>query len=286
MADFLARLAARSLGQLQSVQPRRASQFEPDAATSGAAASGVFEVEAEREQRAPQAIRPLRGTSLRPEEGQAEDGAAGMPRRRSEAQRMAAGLQGATDAMLEMEPVQYAPDLDMVAERPRDSGPTQAPPETAPLAMQSRSESPLDVDHHVEPQFDRIDMEPSPAAPAPVRLPPASATRIEPVAAVAQTRGPGDPEPGGPPPSTRHGAGDVVQVATRLPAPGERPAEDAVTRAWPAPEAAPQITMSIGRIEVKAAPSPAPVRPTQRPASPQPSLSLGEYLERSRRRRR
>jgi hypothetical protein len=48
-----------------------------------------------------------------------------------------------------------------------------------------------------------------------------------------------------------------------------------------------RVTVAIGRIEVTAARPPEPVLPVRQPppAQPKPQLSLGEYLERSRRRR-
>jgi len=74
-----------------------------------------------------------------------------------------------------------------------------------------------------------------------------------------------------------------LRVATRVAA--RAGVGDAPTNSEPA-QPAPQVTVSIGRIEVRAAPRPEPVRPVQPAARPQPTLSLGEYLERSRKGRR
>jgi len=88
-------------------------------------------------------------------------------------------------------------------------------------------------------------------------------------------------------PREGHGTAEIEEASQHQPAPvvarpqvthvpRAEPAAPPATKEAPAPEAAPTIQVTIGRVEVRATPPPAPA--PQRPRAKPPVMSLDEYL--------
>ena len=275
MADFLARLAARSLGQLPSVRPRNPSRFEQDTAPVQERPIDALEVELEP------APRVTRTAPVLPGRDQEDETAVSAPRRSRFKQAAAPAVTTVS------EHVRQAPEPDTIV----DSLPAAVP---APPA-QERAPATLPLERiRSEPEFQEEPLAPRdversqmPGLRASVESGPSALSTIhqERVSDTADGRT-GNPETAVPPERTRPATSvpaDALRVATRVVEPSRD--TDVQARSAPAP-AAPQVTVSIGRIEVKTAPRSEPVRLAQPPARPQPALSLGEYLARQRKGRR
>jgi hypothetical protein len=281
MADFLANLAARSLGQLPSVMPRRASRFEPIAE---ALEERVEDIAVER-------------SLTRPATPMAETMDSGTKAR----------ITRSDPAPVDPRTVKASPPVTGVTPAP----PTPAPDDDLPeLAIdraedrEARSEPP--APHHDQPtrQFEsrpRADVRHD-AAQEPTFAPAASSPHRDDAreadASADARRSPEDPsQPAitAPPlqgkavfetsTAAPNGLG-VVEVGRHVLA-TQRIDESPAPMPTIAPATAPRITVTIGRIEVKAPPAPAP-QPS--PAAPSraesPRMSLDDYLRRGPRGRR
>ena len=279
MADFLANLAARSLDQLPSVQPRNPSRFESDAARGQERTLDEFELEVEPTRPAIRAAAPRASRDSGPDGDEilAPPGHSYLEVD-GEAQRTVTDV---VEHVREISgPGGIAEPLDEAAQAPHAQTRVAAPysPDPVQPVIQLDAESALTTD-----------LERAPASQQQARResgPPAvAASRDERLTEVVREPA-GDPGIIAPAERTTAAAetpAGALRVATRIAAPAG--AHDAPRSSEPA-QAAPQVTVSIGRIEVKAAPRAEPVRPTPPAAKPQPALSLGEYLERSRKGRR
>lgn len=269
MADFLATLVTRSQGRLDSVRPRRPSPFETVPGSRG----GVRVADA------------------------------------------AAWLWPDPAA-----PAMSSPPVPSLDDQPTASPPADTPPivaATAPVAPvpeppASAADRPRfdQAESHVlhlpgDPEPWHRDLAP-PSAPAHDSLRSMAAARGDRRREPVEPRPPASPRPdtGAESPvapsrtespiTLRQAAAAVAQPAAHGRQPGEAPLlmteptdGDPGRRVAPFPAAAapaPQVTVAIGRVEVKAAPA---IEPVRRPPPPvRPRLSLTEYLARPRRGRR
>lgn len=299
MSDFLSRLAARALGEPPALVPVVPSRWE---GTGEGASPGIVEAAAERV-----APPPARPSDSRPESDSEPDSAAPPRRRRAAPEAFdphpppadpplrprrpppvdagAAAFHTSPEAPRVAPPRDEArrdPGLPHEIEEVRVSAPAPVhsdPPAATPAAAPRRTAAAA----------------PAPAAPFEIAeehfLVPARRSRPAPVA-----REDGDDRPRE---VTEPVARPEVHSVTREDegartkeariAAGEAPrgpAATSVTMAGSdesAGEARPTIRVTIGRIEVRAAPPPAPARPAA-PAWTPPVMSLEEYLAREGRR--
>lgn len=277
MADFLATLVARSQGQLDSVRPRRLSRFEAEPGPPGVGGEEAATVPGgQAPARSPS---PPRATA--PRDDQQATGAPPLP--------------PAPDAapMPAARPPQTAQPDPSPAIVSHDDGqhatsvpppPTQAAPAVEP--RQARQHAPA-------PPPDRTDVPPDETPRPPVRP---STTPLDTVAAVPTAPPEMPPEPPRPradgQPSPRDTASRVESLeqpapiaadALRLTTRPTSPADDQPARGEREGEGRPpRVTVTIGRVEVKQAPSPEPARRPPTTSRPRPKLSLDDYLARSR----
>jgi hypothetical protein len=271
MGDLLLSLAARSLGRLDGVRPRLPAVFEPvQLPPSPVPHGGAVEVEAERPR--PSLIQPP------PARGQAEVVQPPLGR-----------------AAREPSPERAAVPPVLVAEQPTD----RSRPGGGDLRDREQDPSPAPVAYG-GPRVPRDRLpgpEPQPEPEAGLLARPPATPRPEAPPPVSPPAGEWSPPPSdaGPPIT-----GDSSSASSSVFPEGARPAEALhllaevarPDRAWsegrPRQDgaAAPRVTVSIGRVEVRAPASQAPAPPVSPPvAEPDPRLSLADYLERSRRRR-
>ncbi|HMM42141.1 MAG TPA: hypothetical protein PKA95_09590 [Thermomicrobiales bacterium] len=273
MADLLSSLAARALGELDSVRPRVVSAFERPAIATGSGWVDALEVELPVEPvTRPSAAQPARPV---PDDPAAPPLDVSTPR---------APLPGPPPPV---EPVIARKTVPIETAAPVVTTDVAESERHAPIARPARPEPPA--------------RERRPAAavgPVPAREPipqivptPAEAEPRAPQPAIRETvvlidRRPTErPSPDAPRDRTRDVAGPATEPATprilARPVPAREPGLIPVARREPAP--APPVIVTIGRVEVSLSRPTEPPRPIPRPASPQPAMSLGEYLERSRR---
>lgn len=292
MSDFLSRLADRALGKDAPVSPRLRSRFEPERMVSGAGL-GWAEASSQRAEGMPADVTPAVGTPAG-REPYLDAGGAGLRRPAPPA----SGVRRAVTARQASEPRD---------DRARGPAPTAAPPVRAPaFPGVPAGESAVHLPSHP----DRTDAPDTPGAGqrAATRLDPPSTGAGRPPGERSRARvraaHPGEHPVGGiePPPSARlvlrddawavlagpgaqpagapspggEMAGRTYEVlAARVLGPHDR------NRALQNPDPEPVINITIGRIDVRAAPPPEAER-RGRPASrggPEP-LGLNEYLRR------
>ena len=302
MGSYLDNLAARTLGVLDVVRPRRPSRYEPVVATDPASfvapdvVDAFVRVEPGRE---PRAAPP------------AADAAGPRP----PTPRPSPGSDGET-AGSEAD----APRHSEAAPRRRRDG-MPRPPQVAPTAedrvrhptVRERAASPwIEPTQEVREGPEHEPGRPRRPAPTP---PPAGRQSLESKPPLALTRPAATPRDGASPPSSVP-AEDARRASEPLPpSPSEIEAHgpiatDAIRaivrelaearpdRDGPAPEerftpatvepaaAAPTITVTIGRIEVRALTRAQPGPPAVRPAPPRPRMTLDAFLAQRRRDRR
>jgi len=317
MSDLLARLAARALGQLPAVQPRVRSRYEPAPSLAAEVPSPAPALDAAEGPIATEgtaAASPAEAPagSLVPARLRAKPAAPeAMPlppvARSAEATEIAAELEGEPAAVAETRSVR--PGMDTGSESRRAESPLT--PERRPAAaaperqraiasISSRSgaagSSPAAQAVQRPP---RPSQEPPPAVPAPFAaprsgpaLPPCLA---DPAAAGGGRERAGIEAAGGLPPhevpapetEAPSGAEILVERSPLVPRatlrerpvrPGTGlPATDSRRERGPTAAAEPVVRVTIGRIEVRAAPPPPPAA-ILRPAAPR--LTLEEYLRR------
>lgn len=164
---------------------------------------------------------------------------------------------------------------DVSGAQPR--APLAGPAQPGPPARERRPAAALDPPPAHEPT-------PS-IAPAPADVEPrAPQPAIRETVVLIDRRPPEHPSPDAPPDRGRDIAVPPSPATPRIlarPVPAREPALNPVVRREPAP--APPVIVTIGRVEVTLSRPVEPPQPAPRPEPPQPAMSLGEYLERSRR---
>lgn len=279
--DFLARMVARSLGRGGQVAPRLPSLFESPQALAPEGEEPASLIQA----RAVRMDGPVGLPADTPDVPAAPAGRPAPPM--AGANTIGARAQPLPEPAWRPAPVPSAPAWDAPPARPAQAAPDAGifpAPSPGPRPGRSMADA-------SPPRLDRVPVPRAPAPPAPTLLSaragtphaalkgPATATGI---AGVVMPTARSEPD-------AHDGRGAVsrpgVLVAERavlpLPSPsphdaarGRHPPNSAMTSA-----AAPVITVSIGRVEVRAQPA----APARRPAAPvqAPPLSLDDYLKRN-----
>jgi hypothetical protein len=278
MADFFTRLAERTLGRAHTIQPLLPSVFAPGAT--------LLDAEPEAERESPLSAPTAERRSPQPAAPQQESTRSLMSSQ-TNAQRHAEPQPAIRDTVSRAEPIAEAAALSSVQPRPSIDSERAIPQPRAQAASPLEHSAPAAAP--IQPRRSRLDTEATDAEQAGAvpttnfRIDPAAA-RPRPGQAASDRASIGQPER-----ATLLPLADEPAVTRSQPRPATSSQPELVPRPQPqmrfqpatqAPEPvavqpAPQIHVSIGRIEVRAV-TPTPT-PTLEP-TPKPQLSLDDYL--------
>jgi hypothetical protein len=274
MADFLTNLAARALGQTNSIRPRQERRFEP--------ANNVYEevhvINVERVRRP-----PAQPATRRENDFQSWD-----------------KMADATDPADQPELEQPSTPMNPVQQPAARPGTDTLPPDRT-QTIETNYEEPIsqaelpDMAHHRAP--DHLTPESVFRTPETRTVPHKDDRSIQAERIDSKPPEPVTHEPRGERPSVQPIAGEhpehdeesadrdtptethALQVRTKVVRESQHEREGRGT--VETSEKPPKISVTIGRVEVKSSPTPEPQRPEPRPR-PRPLVSLNEYLTRSR----
>ncbi len=283
MSRFLSDLLARSFAPSPAIQPRLASRYEPASGAPSASAAPAF-TEEHVESIAPSfpeaSLSTLRSMSISPRPAAATEPAptaSGAP--------LPPARAISDFAIPDFLPRSAVPFGSAPSPRPPAPGASRMPEEAAkpesdrrppPLATTPPRTLPSRVEDAVHPG------DSSPAFPSlffPRRDPRPSRAPFAPASPEAEPRPPAAPTTSFPGPVTAPVPSSPAPPL--LSPPSTPPSVSSVASPESSPAPAPSIQVTIGRVEIRAAPPPpAPARPAASAPARRPALPLEEYLRR------
>lgn len=271
MADLLSSLAARALGELDSVRPRVVSAFERPSPATENSWGDALEVDLPVES----VTRPSAAPPARPAVGDRAVRTPTAPRRRAPLPEPLPPVE--PPIARKPVPVDAAPPVVTTdAAETERRAPIARPPQPEPPARERRPAAAVDP----APAREFV----PPISPAPAEVEPrAPQPAIRETVVLIDRRSPERPSPDAPRDGARSVAVPPEPAAPRILARSVPAREPGLNAARREPAPAPPVIVTIGRVEVSLSRPAEPPRPAPRPTTPQPAMSLGEYLERSRR---